>query len=70
MLPQQLPVRAGVAPQDHTPYVAPEAVALIRLVTAEEEGSARLHEGTVEIPRLETAFSHLGGEAVKTMLRT
>lgn len=62
-LVQQLPVRAGVAPQDHAPYEAPETVSLIRLVTAEEEASASLHEGTVEIPSLETALSHLKGQA-------
>lgn len=55
-------MRAGIAPQDNPSYMAPEAVSLIWLVTAEEEGSARLHEGTVEIPRLETALTHLRWE--------
>lgn len=55
-------MRAVVAPKDHASYVAPEAVPLIRLVTAQEEGPARLHEGTVEIPRLEAALSHLTAE--------
>lgn len=56
-------MRALIAPQDQTPYVAPETVSLIWLVAAEEEVSARLHEGTVEIPRLEIALSHLRGNA-------
>lgn len=56
-------MRALIAPQDQTPYVAPEAVSLIWLVAAKEEVSAHLHEGTVEIPRLEAALSHLRGNA-------
>lgn len=45
--------------------MAPEAGSLIWLVTAKKEGPARLHEGTVEIPGLEAALSHLRGEAAK-----
>lgn len=52
-------MRALVAPQDQAPNCAPEAVSLVRLAAAEKEVSASLHEGTVEIPRLETAFPHL-----------
>ncbi len=56
-------MRAGITPQDHTPNVAPEAVSLICLVSAEKERSARLHEGAVKIPRLETVLSHLTGKS-------
>lgn len=60
---QQVLMRAGIAPQDHTSNKAPEAGSLIWLVTAQEESSACLHEGIIEIPWLETTFSHLRGQA-------
>lgn len=47
---EQIIVRAGVGPQNHTPYMTPEAGSLIRLVTAEEEGPAGPHEWAVQIP--------------------
>lgn len=40
-----------------------EAVSLNWLAATQEEVSASLHEGTVEISRLDTALSHLRGEA-------
>lgn len=47
---QQVLMGAGIAPQDHTSYVASEALSLIGLIAAKKEGSAGLHEGAVEIP--------------------
>lgn len=52
-------MRAGIAPQDHSSNVAPKALTQIRLFAAKKQSSAGLHEGTVEISRLEVTFSHL-----------
>lgn len=47
---EQVRMGAGIAPQDHTSYVASKALPLIGLIAAKKEGSAGLHEGAVEIP--------------------
>lgn len=56
-------MRALIVPQEQAPNAAPESVSMVRMVTAKEEISTRLHKGAVEISRLKAALSHLRGKA-------